>query len=101
MLILYIVVYAIGWGGGATTMNATRGAYFGRRSFGTISGTMDFVQMFGLVLGPVYAGLVFDITESYTMAFNSFAISAAAAGVLMFFLRPPRMVEAEPKIPVE
>jgi MFS family permease len=101
MLILYIVVYAIGWGGGATTMNATRGAYFGRRSFGTISGTMDFVQMFGLVLGPVYAGLVFDITESYTMAFNSFAISAAAAGVLMFFLRPPRRVEAEPKIPVE
>jgi hypothetical protein len=44
---------------------------------------------------------VFDITESYTIAFNSFAISAAAAGVLMFFLRPPRRVEAEPKIPVE
>tara|TARA_B100000809_G_scaffold246903_1_gene275341 strand:- start:2973 stop:3326 length:354 start_codon:yes stop_codon:yes gene_type:complete len=90
MLLLYIVVYSIGWGGGATTMNATRGAYFGRRAFGTISGSMDFVQMFGLVLGPVFAGFVFDRTASYTIAFNSFAISAFAAGALMFFLRSPR-----------
>ena len=90
LLALYIVVYSIGWGGGATTMNATRGAYFGRRAFGTISGTMDFVQMFGLVLGPIYAGVVYDVTESYTIAFTSFAVSAAASSVLMFFLRPPR-----------
>ena len=90
LLVLYIVVYAVGWGGGAVTMNATRGAYFGRRAFGTISGTMDFVQMFGLVLGPVFAGFVFDYTGSYTIAFTSFAVSAAASGVLMLFLRPPR-----------
>ena len=89
LLVLYIVVYSVGWGGGATTMNATRGAYFGRRAFGTISGTMDFFQMFGLVLGPIYAGFVFDMTQSYSIAFNSFAISAVAAGVLMVFLRPP------------
>ncbi|MDE2802532.1 MAG: MFS transporter, partial [Chloroflexota bacterium] len=90
LLVLYIAVYAVGWGGGAVTMNATRGAYFGRRAFGTISGTMDFVQMFGLVLGPIYAGIVYDVTESYTIAFMSFAVSAAASGVLMVFLRPPR-----------
>ena len=90
LLVLYITVYAIGWGGGAVTMNATRGAYFGRRAFGTISGTMDFVQMFGLVLGPIFAGFVFDLTGSYTIAFTSFAVSAAASGVLMLFLRPPR-----------
>ena len=89
LLILYTVVYAIGWGGGAVTMNATRGAYFGRRAFGTISGTMDFFQMFGLVLGPIFAGFVYDLTGSYTIAFTSFAVSAAASGVLMVFLRPP------------
>lgn len=90
LLVLYIVVYAIGWGGGAVTMNATRGAYFGRRAFGTISGTMDFFQMFGLVLGPIFAGFVYDVTGSYTIAFTSFAVSAAASGVLMVFLRPPK-----------
>ena len=97
MLLLFVVVYAVGWGGGATTMNATRGAYFGRRSFGTISGTMDFVQMFGLVLGPIYAGFVFDVTQSYTIAFNSFAISAFSAGALMVFLRDPRAATARAK----
>ena len=97
MLLLFVVVYAVGWGGGATTMNATRGAYFGRRAFGTISGTMDFVQMFGLVLGPIYAGFVFDITGSYAIAFNSFAISAFSAGALMVFLRDPRAARLRTK----
>ncbi len=90
LLALYVLIYAVGWGGGATTMNAVRGAYFGRRAFGVISGSMDFVQMFGLVLGPVYAGLIFDQTGSYTIAFGSFAISAGLAGTVMFFLRPPK-----------
>ena len=89
LLAIFIVVYAVGWGGGAVTMSAVRGAYFGRRAFGTISGTMDFFQMFGLVLGPVYAGFIFDATESYTIAFTSFAVSAALAAVLMLFLRAP------------
>ncbi len=97
LLVLYIIVYAIGWGGGAVTMNATRGAYFGRRAFGTISGTMDFFQMFGLVLGPIFAGFVFDITGNYTIAFTSFAVSAAASGVLMVFLRPPRRAPSTPQ----
>ena len=70
-------------------MNATRGAYFGRRSFGTISGTMDLVQMFGLVLGPVYAGFVFDATNSYSIAFSSFAVVAGLAVLIMLFLRAP------------
>ena len=99
LLVVYIAVYAVGWGGGAVTMNATRGAYFGRRAFGTISGTMDFVQMFGLVLGPIYAGVVYDETESYTIAFTSFAVSAAASGVLMVFLRPPGRARPPRRVP--
>jgi MFS family permease len=93
LLVPFVLVYSVGWGGGATTMNAVRVAYFGRRAFGTISGTMDLVQMFGLVLGPVYAGFVFDSTGSYTIAFTSFAAFAAGAAVLMFFLRPPTPVD--------
>jgi MFS family permease len=89
LLVLFVLVYSMGWGGGATTMNAVRGAYFGRRAFGTISGTMDFVQMFGLVLGPIYAGYIFDQTQSYTIAFTSFGVSALLAAALMFCLRAP------------
>ena len=70
-------------------MSIVRAEYFGRRAFGTISGMMDFVQMFGLVLGPIFAGVVYDLTESYYIAFMIFAVSGVIAATLMVFLRPP------------
>ena len=88
-LIFFVVTYGIGWGGGATIMSVLRAEYFGRRAFGTISGMMDFVQMFGLVLGPVFAGFVFDVTSSYYIAFMIFAVSGALASAIMLFIKPP------------
>lgn len=88
-LIFFVIIYGIGWGGGATIMSVLRAEYFGRRAFGTISGMMDFVQMFGLILGPIFAGLVFDLTNSYFIAFTSFAVAAVVAALLMVFLGPP------------
>ena len=70
-------------------MSVIRAEYFGRRAFGSISGMMDFVQMFGLVLGPIFAGFVYDVTQSYYVAFIIFTISGGLAATLMVFLRPP------------
>ena len=89
-LIFFVMIYGVGWGGGATAMSIVRADYFGRRAFGTISGMMNTVQMFGLVLGPIFAGFVYDVTESYYLAFMTFGISGALAAVLMLFIRPPR-----------
>ena len=88
-LIFFVLTYGIGWGGGATTMSVVRADYFGRRAFGTISGLMDAVQMFGLVLGPVFAGWVYDTYESYYLAFMLFAAAGAIAAIMMVFVRPP------------
>jgi MFS family permease len=88
-LIFFVVIYGVGWGGGATLMSVVRAEYFGRRAFGTISGMMDFVQMFGLILGPVFAGFVYDVTESYYLAFMVFAVSGALGALIMVFLQPP------------
>ena len=85
----FVLPYVIGWGGGATTMSVVRADYFGRRAFGTISGLMDAVQMFGLVLGPVFAGWVYDTYESYYFAFMLFAASGLIAAIMMVFVRPP------------
>ena len=93
-LIFFVLIYGIGWGGGATTMSIIRAEYFGRKAFGTISGMMDFVQMFGLVLGPVFAGFVYDVTESYYLAFMVFAVSGAMGALIMVFLRPPQQAIA-------
>ncbi len=89
-LIFFVLIYGVGWGGGATTMSIVRADYFGRRAFGTISGMMDFVQMFGLVLGPIFAGFVYDMTESYYIAFIVFAVSGTLGAAIMVFLRPPK-----------
>lgn len=88
-LVFFVLIYGIGWGGGATTMSVVRADYFGRRAFGTISGLMDAVQMFGLVLGPVFAGWVYDKYESYYLAFMLFSVAGAIAAIMMIFVRPP------------
>jgi len=93
-LIFFVVIYGVGWGGGATTMSIVRAEYFGRRAFGTISGMMDFVQMFGLVLGPVFAGFMYDVTQSYYLAFIVFAISGMLGAIIMVFLRPPKGIQS-------
>ena len=93
-LFFFVLIYGVGWGGGATTMSIVRAEYFGRRAFGTISGMMDFVQMFGLVLGPIFAGVVYDLTNSYYLAFMIFAVSGALGATIMLFLQPPQQSQS-------
>ena len=93
-IIPFLLIYSPAYGGGASLMFAIRGEYFGRESFGTISGLMDFIQMFGLVLGPIFAGFVYDATGSYQTAFYVFTASALLSTVLVLFLRKPALKEA-------
>jgi MFS family permease len=44
---------------------ATVSDFYGRRNFAKIRGSMSFLYMWGSVLGPVAAGLVYDSTKSY------------------------------------
>ena len=88
-IILFLIVYAPAYGGGSTLMHALRGDYFGRRYYATITGFMDLIQMFGLVLGPIFAGWVFDVSGDYRLAFITFAIALAVAMVLMLTVRRP------------
>ena len=88
-IIVFLIIYSPAYGGGVILMYAIRGEYFGRQHFGTIMGFMDLVQMFGIVLGPVFAGWIFDVTGSYRIAFISFAIAAATAMMLILIARRP------------
>jgi MFS family permease len=47
---------------------ATVGDFFGRRNFATIRGAMSFFYMWGSFAGPIMAGIIYDRTESYTLA---------------------------------
>lgn len=88
-IIVFLIIYSPGYGGGSTLMQTIRAEYFGRQHFGAIMGLMNLVQMFGIILGPIFAGWMFDVTGSYRLAFITFGIAATTAAILMLIVRRP------------
>ncbi len=88
-LIPFILLYGIGFGGSIPVRFALMGDYFGRRSFGSLLGvTMTINVVFGVV-APVFAGWMFDVTDSYRPAFIILGLVSLAAPPLMLSLRRP------------
>jgi len=84
-----LVVYAVGYGGAIVLPMAIQAEYFGRRSYATIRGLLGSVQTPGMLVGPVFAGLVYDITGSYVTAFLGFALAGLLAALLLLGVRKP------------
>jgi len=68
---------------------ATVGDFYGRRYFATIRGMMSFFYMWGSFAGPVYAGAVYDHTESYvSVLWTLFAILSVATLLNVLLIKP-------------
>ncbi len=86
---IFLVVFGIGYGGAIPVYIAMRGEYFGRKSFATIGGIMQMFLIIPTVIGPIFAGYVYDVTGSYYNAFMLFALLyLVGAGVIAFAKRP-------------
>ncbi len=70
-------------------------SYYGRASLGSIYGVSKAVQVGGLALGPVVAGLVYDTTGSYQGAFLWFGLLAFASSLLILIARRPTIPKSE------
>ncbi|MFC2016358.1 MFS transporter [Chloroflexota bacterium] len=88
-LYLFTLVFGLGWGAPVLLL-AIRGDYFGRKHFGTIAGVQQSVIAIGTIIGPIFAGWVFDISQSYEVAFTAFIISVSIGAVICFFAKPPK-----------
>lgn len=67
-----------------------RARYFGRKAFGSIQGTsMTLMTPVG-ILGPIYAGWVYDTTGSYMTAFTLIAVLVTISAIVMSLARPPK-----------
>jgi MFS family permease len=86
----FAVLHGLAWGIRGPLMSAIRADYFGSAAFGTITGISSMVVMFGMVGGPIIAGVLADRTGSYEMGFRILA-GLAALGSIFFVLarRPP------------
>jgi MFS family permease len=82
-LILFAVLYGLGWGSLGTIRVALLLQYFGRGSFGTIVGFSAGLTALGVVIGPPIAGWIFDTFGSYQPAWLLFTFLIVTAVITM------------------
>jgi len=88
LLVPFIILFSIGWGGTATIRAALLREYFGRSRFGTILGFIMAMQALGNITGPLFAGWAFDNWGSYNTAWLAFAC-LVFAGLIIMVTTPP------------
>jgi MFS family permease len=86
---LYALSAAIGftWGSGALGSPLVA-EFFGLRSLGENLGVINFGYSIGAALGPFIAGYVFDVSQSYRVAFLLTAVVAISALMSTILLKP-------------
>ena len=82
---VFVVIYGISYGGAIPVYMAIIGEYFGRKNYATIRGFNQLFHVPTTVAGPVFAGWIYDVSGSYTIAFTTF-IFALLLGMGFIFL---------------
>ena len=70
---------------------ASFGDFFGRRSYSTLIGILHSFMNIGMVISPIYAGWVFDKTDSYTLVLVTFVPFYAVSALLFLTLHRPTL----------
>ena len=68
VIVAFIIVFGIGWGGAVPMIAGLLKAYFGQQRLGTIVGFAGSVMMAGMMVGAPLAGWVFDKWGRYQPA---------------------------------
>lgn len=92
-------ILGIGVGGLHFLLRLAWANYYGRAHLGTIRGVTLPVQIGGQALGPVTAGVVFDLTGGYHGAFVFFASAVTLASLLVLAAVPPQQVSTPHRAP--
>jgi MFS family permease len=97
VVLLFAVVYGLALGAPLVINPLLAGDYLGMRHFGAIFGVLNITATVGAAIGPVGAGVFFDIQKTYLPVFYFFAATMLAAGLVAAFLRssPERPHAAE------
>jgi sugar phosphate permease len=88
--IVYVLpIFAVGFGGSIPVRPAFQAEYFGLRAFGAIQGMAYTIATLGVLGGPVFAGWMYDRTESYRVAFALLSAVSLVAVPLVLSVRKP------------
>ncbi len=86
---LFVIIFALGYGIAPLNISIV-GEYFGRKNFATIRGIMGAIYAVGIITGPIYAGYIYDVTQSYQVAFITFIVLYGIATLVFIFARRPK-----------
>jgi MFS family permease len=84
VIIVFIIVFGIGWGGAVPMLSGLLREYFGRERLGTIVGFAGSVMMVGVITGAPLAGWVFDQWGDYHLAWFVLAGVVGVATILFW-----------------
>ena len=87
---VYLFVLLMAMEQGGSTLNwVALGDFFGRSSFATLMGIISTAMNLGMLISPIYAGVVFDRTGSYTLVLVSFVPIYLISGAFFLVVRKP------------
>ena len=92
MAMVFAVLWGIGFGGRVPLLTAIVGEYFGRRNFGSILGINMVPSNIAMIFAPLFAGIMFDLRQSYFIPFAAFAVLGFAGTFIILLAKPPREV---------
>ena len=82
-------LFGVGLGGLLVVPPVAMANYFGRNSLGAIRGATEPFVSGGQAIGAIGAGVIFDVTGSYTGTFPVFTGAAVLAVILLLAIRRP------------
>ncbi|MBI5550313.1 MAG: MFS transporter [Desulfobacterales bacterium] len=90
-VVLYLGTFIFGLTMGSIIMTQSliTAECFGMISFATVSGLVGMFVAVGSAIGPAIAGMIYDATQSYHVAFTFFAVVSVLSSVAILFAKPP------------
>jgi OFA family oxalate/formate antiporter-like MFS transporter len=92
LLVPFLVLLGIGYGGTNAILPALGREYFGRTNFGSIYGLMEGIGTIGAIIGPTLAGWAYDSLGSYQIVWFLLAGLAVVAIASVLTITPVRDV---------
>jgi len=89
MLYIFAPIFGFSYGGLVPLIAAITGEFFGTKNLGAIIGLMGFGPTIRGALGPFLAGYIFDVTNSYYLAFLLCLTTTVIATVLAIRTKKP------------
>ena len=89
LIVAAAVIHGGAWGIRGPVMTSIRAEYFGRRALGAIMGFGTTFAMIGSTIGPIFAGVVLDMTDTYRPAFAVISAVSVVGSLFFFFAKSP------------